>query len=189
MVKSADKPSLDQIWCLRADLVKPAAFWPSSTCDDRRSGKAQDASVGAAVPESMSINGSENIPVFADTFIHSANFGPPDNEVTFVPILPLGHQLRGFNQAVPSFSRTSIPSTGKLFTAVDQAAVTLPLRCFFWSEDSCCVSQMVNHFISISKGIAWYAEGAWENGGNGTFAREKRIKYGISKTQTESMEH
>ncbi|PQE22762.1 hypothetical protein CJF31_00001752 [Rutstroemia sp. NJR-2017a BVV2] len=188
MVNSVYKPSLDQIWCLRADLVKPAAFWPSSIWDDRGSGNSQDISIWAAVPEPMSINGSENIPVFADTFIHSANYGPPDNDVTFVPILPLGNQFKDFDQAVPSFSRTSFPSTGKLFTVVEQAAVTLPLRCFFWSEDSRCVSQIANLFMGISKGIAWYAEGVWENGGNGTFAREKRIKYGISKTQTESME-
>jgi hypothetical protein len=189
MVNSVEKPSLDQIWCLRADLVKPATYWPASVWDDRGSGKSQDISIWAIVPEVMSVNGAESIPLFADTFIHSSNYGPPSTGLAFVPALNLGNEFIEFDQSAPTFTKASIPSTGRRYDVVEQAAVTLPLRCFFWSEDARCLTQIAKPFITISKGIAWYVEGVWENGGEGTFTREKRIKCGISQTQTESMEH
>ncbi|THV48391.1 hypothetical protein BGAL_0251g00010 [Botrytis galanthina] len=189
MVNSNDKPSLDYLWCLRADLVKPAIYYPSDIWNDRGSGRSADISIWAVIPEAMGINGNAKIPLFADTFIHSNTYSPPHTGLAFVPVLDLGNEFQDFDQSIPSFSKTSIPSTGKTYAVVEQAAVTLPMRCFFWSEDPRIIAQIEKPFISISKAIAWYVEGVYENGGSGSFTREQRIKSGISTTQSETMEH
>ncbi|TGO20036.1 hypothetical protein BTUL_0001g00430 [Botrytis tulipae] len=189
MVNSIDKPSLDYLWCLRADLVKPANYWPADIWNDRGSGRSTDISIWAVVPEAMGINGNAKIPLFADTFIHSNTYNPPHTGLAFVPVLDLGNEFQEFDQSVPTFTKTSIPNTGKTYAVVEQAAVTLPMRCFFYSEDPRTIAQIEKPFISISKAIAWYVEGVYENGGSGSFTREQRIKSGISTTQSETMEH
>ncbi|TGO73734.1 hypothetical protein BELL_0336g00100 [Botrytis elliptica] len=165
MVYSVSKPSLDYLWCLRADLVKPANYWPSDIWNDRGSGRSIDISVLAVVPEAMGLNGNEKIPLFADTFIHSASYSPPNTGLAFVPVLDLGNEFKEFDQSVPTFTKTSIPNTGKTYAMVEQAAVTLPTRCFFASDDTRTIAQIANPFISLSKAVAWNVEGVrkrWE---------------------------
>lgn len=127
MVYSVSKPSLDYLWCLRADLVKPANYWPSDIWNDRGSGRSIDISVLAVVPEAMGLNGNEKIPLFADTFIHSASYSPSNTGLAFVPVLDLGNEFKEFDQSVPTFTKTSIPNTGKTYAMVEQAAVILPM--------------------------------------------------------------
>ena len=72
---------------------------------------------------------------------------------------------------------------------VENASVCLPLTCFYPVDDSRCIDGVSNPFIEMGRATSWFAEGVWRNDSTGTFSREKKIKYGMSRTQTEEMTH
>ncbi|TEY39428.1 hypothetical protein BOTCAL_0457g00070 [Botryotinia calthae] len=194
MVYRLNKPSNDSlVWCLRADLVGSGTYrgerlWTGSGAD-----YGQGLSIWGILPSSNGVEGSENVPVFADTFrgILTPNYTPtkPNNGLSVVPQLRIPNAFREFTQGVPKVTPSTIPNTGKRYDVVENASVILPLTCFYPVDDSRCIDGVSNPFIEISKATSWFAEGVWENDGTGTFSREKKIKYGISRTQTEELTH
>ncbi|TGO71707.1 hypothetical protein BELL_0540g00070 [Botrytis elliptica] len=194
MVQSLDKPNLNSlVWCLRADLVGYGTYMDTRPWNGSGAGFGQGLSIWNILPSDNGVDGSEYIPVFADTFRGhlTPNYTPtkPNTGIAVVPQLKIPNAFKEFTQGVPKVTPTTIPNTGKRYDVVENASVCLPLTCFYPVSDPRCIEGISNPFIEISKGTSWVAEGVWSNDGSGPFSREKKIKYGLSKTKTDEMSH
>ncbi|KAF5879449.1 putative duf946 domain-containing protein [Botrytis fragariae] len=183
------QPSTDKVWCLRADLTKRAVYSTSPYWDDSKGGGNYDCSVWQVVPEPIVGMGDKNIPITAGTFRGHQSYSKPDSVYALVPVLPYEKQYKRFEASVPKISSTEIPTTGDQYSFSEQCRVALPFISFFDSKDERSLDFIQNPFIDLSRSIAWKVEGVWVNGGEGTYSRQKEIKYGVSKTQSESMTH
>lgn len=180
-------PSLDIIWCLRADLVKSADFEKTAIWMDQGSGGAWDCSVWKVVPRAVGVDGSENIPIFADTFIVNTAYTEPNSGLASVPVLHMPKSYQRFTAPVPQLTPSTIPETGDIFSETDQCQVTLPFTSFFPPDDKRSLDNIADPFCIISKTVAWHVEGVWVNNASGEFDRTQTVKYGISKEQKEEM--
>ncbi|KAF7904374.1 hypothetical protein EAF00_001708 [Botryotinia globosa] len=116
--------------------------------------------------------GDKNIPITAGTFRGHQSYSKPDSEHALVPVLPCENGFKRFDASVPKISATAIPTTGDQYSLSEQS-----------------LDFIRNPFIELSRSIAWKVEGVWVNGGEGTYSRQKELKYGVSKTESESMTH
>ncbi|KAF7955170.1 uncharacterized protein EAE97_000429 [Botrytis byssoidea] len=184
-----EKPSTDKVWCLRADLAKRAVYSTSSYWDDKHGGGDFDCSVWQIVPEPTIGMGDKNIPITAGTFRGHQSYSKPDSEHALVPVLPCENEFKRFDASVPKISATAIPTTGDQYSLSEQCRVTLPFISFLDMKDERSLDFIRIPFIELSRSIAWKVEGVWVNGGEGKYSRQKEIKYGVSKTESESMTH
>ncbi|KAF7941039.1 hypothetical protein EAE99_000676 [Botrytis elliptica] len=157
--------------------------------DDVKGGGLYDCSVWQAVPEPVVGNGDKNIPITAGTFRASPSYPKPDSSQALVPILSCENQFKRFDAPVPKITPSTIPSTGDQFLISEQCRITLPFTSFFESTNERCLDFIQDPFIELSRSIAWRTEGVWVNGSGGAYSRQKEIKYGVSKEQSESMTH
>ncbi|KAK5999168.1 hypothetical protein PT974_01558 [Cladobotryum mycophilum] len=167
----------DQIWCVRQDLVKQATLKPTSLW--YYEGIRQTISVWEVVPQSAGVYGDEFIPVFADCFLLSKSLDKPEDE-TWAIVL---HVPKDFK------TPGAPPDTGTVQDETLQASVTLPLTAFFPPDDERVHRYIANPFCTINQSIAWYVEGVWSNGTDGPLTRTKQIKYGMTESQSETIEH
>ncbi|PHH91001.1 hypothetical protein CDD83_1979 [Cordyceps sp. RAO-2017] len=183
------EPSLNSIWCLRADLVKDGAFPDTDIWNDRGSGGAWDCSLWQVTPKPVGVSGSESIPVFADTFRFNGAYSRPNSGLASVPALSLPKSYTPFTAPVPAVTPTTIPDRGNIYNETNQCAVTLPFTAFFRPDDRRSLDNIANPFCTVSKSVAWKVEGVWVNDAAGDFTRSQTVKYGISKEQKEEMQH
>ncbi|CAD6442948.1 f17e9c1e-9e17-452f-9682-3d312176324e [Sclerotinia trifoliorum] len=190
---SYSAPSTDRIWCLRNDLVKPAAYQAAQFWD--RFGLAPGGRLNRmmfvnVVANPVGFNGSEKIPLSAGTFRAYREINTDTrNEIAFVPLLTVKNNFQPFGTIAPSITPSTIPSQGEQFQSKEQCRVLLPFTAFFPATHQRSLELIQDPFISISRSIAWYVEGVWVNNGSGPFNREKVMKCGISKTQSQEMSH
>ncbi|KAM0175891.1 hypothetical protein ACHAPF_005254 [Botrytis cinerea] len=183
-------PSTSAIWCLRVDLTHVANYAASDFWDDKKSGAAKNVSCWQLVPESTGLNGDEYLPISAGTFrAHGAYDVKPSLSLAYVPLLEVENQFQKFDVRAPSITPTTIPEVGDQFSQQEQCRVVLPFTAFYPIDDERSLNLIRNPFCVISRSIAWHCEAAWVNDTNGPFDRQVTIKYGVSKTQSESMEH
>ncbi|TGO44910.1 hypothetical protein BOTNAR_0722g00010 [Botryotinia narcissicola] len=182
-------PNIDKVWYLRADLAKRAVYGTTYFWDDKKGGGTYDCSVWQVNPEPVVGNGEKNIPITAGTFRASPNYSKPDSSQAMVPILPCENQFKKFDAPVPKITPSTIPSTGDQFSLSEQCRIALPFTSFFDSKNERCLDFIQDPFIDLSRSIAWRTEGVWANGSGGAYSRQKEIKYGVSKEQSESMTH
>ncbi|TGO81011.1 hypothetical protein BPOR_1429g00010 [Botrytis porri] len=184
------------IWCLRADLNRADAYSGSDLWDDRGSGRPTDISIWSVIPDTVGITGSEkcltqttSIPIFADTFRANMSYSLPNLSLAYVPQLTLRKAYASFEAAVPNITPTTIPNVGDKYSLLEQASVSLPFTAYFNPEGTRSIQGIRNPFVQVSRLAAYVVEGVWENKSSSTYTREQRIKYGVSKTQTQEMTH
>lgn len=182
-------PSTNLVWCLRADLVRDGAFLASSLWDDKKSGSSSDVSCWAVVPQSVGISGAEKLPVLADAFRAHNRYDRPDSGTAYVPALKVERDYDPFNALLPKITPKTIPSKGENFDLMEQCHVVLPFLAFLPPTDPLCLNNIKDPFIILKKSIAWSVEGVWVNDARGAFTRSQKIKYGVSKTQSQEMTH
>ncbi|KAI0547967.1 putative vacuolar protein sorting-associated protein [Xylaria curta] len=183
------KPSLDKIWCVRQDLVGYGKFLETSTWDDRGSGAGSNTSFWEVQPDAIGVDGAQNLPVLADTFRAQASYSRPSGDAARVLLLAVPKNYDRFESPVPTIEPSRLPTRGDQFTSKQQCKVTLPFNFFFPPTHRESLDNISNPFLSISRTIAWYAEGVWVNNTSGTFHREQRMLFGVSKEQREEMTH
>lgn len=147
---------------MRSDLARRASYAASDFWNDERTGGAYDASCWEILP---------------------------DLNIAFVPVLPVKNEFQKFQSQVPSVTPDTIPSTGDNFERKEQCRVILPFTAFISCKDARSLSRIQDPFCIMSRYIAWHVEDVWENGSGGNFSRERKIKYGVSRTQSEEMTH
>lgn len=186
---SWSSPSVDRVWCVRRDLAREAKYGSGSFWDDKKSGAEKDVSCWDILPDSIGVAGGEYIPVRTDAFRAHQSYSRPDINLAWVIALPLPKDYKKFEAAVPKITPTTIPGKGDQFAFLEQCKVLLPFVAYFDPTDQRSIDNIRNPFCSVSRSIAWVAEGVWVNGSDGGFNREQNIKYGISSTQQQEMTH
>lgn len=186
-VKSYNMPNKSDIWCVREDLASQGKYLGSSIWDDGGSGAARDTSLWSIQPASTGIHGSPNIPVSGDTFRVQSNPNRPGANTAQILVLPVGKLYHRFNTPTPTVTPDTIPSVGDQYGYKEQCKVTLPFHSFFAPTDQACLDNIRNPFYSLSRGAAWYVEGAWENNKASTITQTKRLLCGLSKEKREEL--
>ncbi|RYP49033.1 hypothetical protein DL768_005173 [Monosporascus sp. mg162] len=137
--------------------------------------------------DNLGVDGSDKIPIVADTFCAQQNYSRPGSNAARVLLLPVGKTYNSFDVAAPKVTPDKIPMKGQQYDLTEQAKVTLPFHCFLQPTDQSSLDNIREPFLTVSRLIAWYVEGVWVNDTNGAFTRETVLKYGVSQTQHESM--
>lgn len=188
-VSTHSKPSRDLIWCVREDLVGRGKFLGSSFWDDKKSKAPSDVSCWEIVPESIGIEGSPNLPVSADTFRAPKDYQRPSASLANILLLPVGKDYNLFDTPMPEVRPDKIPSVSDQFDYMEQCKVTLPFHFFFPATDQASLDNISNPFCTLSRAIAWYAEGVWQNNVEGPLERSQRIKVGVTEEERKEMNH
>ncbi|KAM3072008.1 hypothetical protein ACMFMF_007405 [Clarireedia jacksonii] len=183
------QPSINDIWCLRADLTRLSTYEAEDFWNDGSSGANRDCMCWKTITESNGIDGSEYIPVPPGTFRASQHYNRADASLAIVPLLRVPNQYQRFDYQLPVITPSTIPTTGDKLGRKEQCRVTLPFISFLPNNDERSLARITTPFYTVSRSIAWDVEGVWENNSAGDFRREKKIKFGISKTQSEEMTH
>ncbi|RYP75976.1 hypothetical protein DL771_002048 [Monosporascus sp. 5C6A] len=185
--KGWSMPSVEKVWCVREDLVGYGKFLATSVWDDAHSGVNTDVSVWAIMADSLGIDGSDRIPIVADTFRAQQNYERPSSNAARILLLNVGKTYNSFDVAAPKVTPDKIPMRGQQYDLTEQAKVTLPFHCFLKPTDQSSLDNIRDPFLTVSRWIAWYVEGVWVNDTNGAFTRQTILKYGVSQTQQEQM--
>ncbi|KAF7934709.1 uncharacterized protein EAE98_002754 [Botrytis deweyae] len=166
------QPSLNDVWCLRSDLTRLSTYEASDFWNDGSSGADRNCSTWKIVTETNGIDGSEYLPIPPYTFRVSANYGRPDTSYAVVPLLRVPNAFKRFDFALPTVTKTTIPSTGDQFGQQEQCSAVLPFIFYLPNDSAWNLARISKPFYTVSREIAW-----------------NTIKWGISKTQSEEMVH
>ncbi|KAK5995074.1 hypothetical protein PT974_03467 [Cladobotryum mycophilum] len=181
-------PPTHKVWCLREDLAKQGTYEKASLWDDTGSGGKRDVSLWGITPSSIGVTGSESLPLYAGTFRAVGNYNKP-TAPAWVLSIKVPKAFTQFTAKVPKVTEHTIPSKGDLYNEMEQAKVTLPLTAYFDPKDASLIRNIRTPFMTITRSVAWYVEGIWENDSAGNVTRSDEVSYGFSKEKTESMEH
>jgi hypothetical protein len=188
-VLNYNKPSVNLIWCVRADLVGQGRFLATSIWDEAGSGADKDTSCWAITPDIIGIDGAPNIPVSADTFRAQAVHTRPASNVANTLLLPVGKTYNSFDAPMPKVTPDTIPRKGDQYNFKENCKVTLPFHCFFEPTDQASLDNINDPFCTISRSTAWFAEGVWVNDAAGKLTRSQTVRSGISTEQSKAMTH
>ncbi|GAB1312349.1 hypothetical protein MFIFM68171_02559 [Madurella fahalii] len=161
------KPDVDQVWCLRDDLVQGGGFNDSSVWDDRGTGADTDASFWEVIPSVPSTN-EEFVPIVAGTFIANVSYARPDASLARVPALYLPRDNLPLPASPPEVASNAIPKVGDTFPDTVQRTVTLPFTFFVHGDDRRCLDKIQDPFCSLSKTASWIVLNSEVNNSQGT---------------------
>lgn len=181
-------PPTTAVWCLRSDLTK-AAKYGVKIWDDENTGATHNLSCWEVLPQPAGLSGSEYVPIPADCFRGNSEWSLPESNIAFVPVLRIKKAFKPFTARVPEITPATIPNVGDQSEQREQCRVVLPFTAFYPPIHEASLSLIEKPFCIVGRSTSWSCEACWANATNGEFSREKSIKYGISKSQTTSMQH
>ncbi|GKZ27017.1 hypothetical protein AbraIFM66951_004109 [Aspergillus brasiliensis] len=185
-------PSTSKVWCVRSDLVADGQYADESVWDDNMSGVGGNVSIWEVYPYPNNISGSEFLPVVAGTFramTDAPHSVKPDLGYAVVPTLKIPRDFAEFTDPTPTFTASTIPSTGTTYTWVGQCEVTLPFTSFYSDTDQRSLQLISNPFCKLNRSITWYVEGSYINNSAGTIRRSKQVTTGVSSAQSTELAH
>jgi hypothetical protein len=177
------KPPVDQVWCLRADLVSDGVFKDASVWDDNGSGANSDGSFWEVIPRAGN-SASEYIPVLAGTFRCNSGYNKPDPSLAKVPALYLPKPRKVFSPSPPDIKRDAIPETGETFSQAEQNAVTLPFTSFFDPNDRGSLDNIQDPFCTVTKVVSWLVLEKFPNYQASPYTQTQSVMTGIKKTSS-----
>ncbi|KAK5996551.1 hypothetical protein PT974_01886 [Cladobotryum mycophilum] len=173
------EPKYDKIWCYEAPGTKS------------RDGSFWEIMPGSAID----VAGSDHVALYAGTFhaaeaesFNNSKLGFPDVD-PLVFALPFPKNFIELNSPTPNVSASNLPYKGQIYDETLQAQIVLPLTAFYQPDDPRILRNIRNPFYNITKRAAWQVEGIWENYSAGNLQRSEEIEYGLSNTESQSMEH
>ncbi|KAK4241979.1 hypothetical protein C8A03DRAFT_40684 [Achaetomium macrosporum] len=181
-----DKPGLDQVWCIRADLVSDGAYKDpkeGSVWDDKGSGANSDASFWEIVPRKSS-SASEYIPVLAGSFRYSPGYGQPDSSLAKVPALYVPKPRKPFSPSPPAVTKDAIPEVGETFSQTATNSVTLPFTCIFDASDRAGLDNMGNPFCTVTKQVSWVVLDKFTNYQQTAYTQTQSLTTGVKTSSS-----
>ncbi|KAK4041406.1 hypothetical protein C8A01DRAFT_14838 [Parachaetomium inaequale] len=178
------KPGVEQVWCVRADLVSDGAYGEAAVWDDEGSGAAADGSFWAVLPRATNA-ASEYVPVPAGTFRFSAGYGKPDGSLAKVPALYVPRVQKVAAPRPPEITEDGIPEVGETFGQEAQSAVTLPFTSFFDAGDRGGLDNIADPFCTVTKQVGWVVLEKFPNYQATSYTQTQTVTTGIKKTKTE----
>ncbi|KAH6855968.1 hypothetical protein B0I37DRAFT_366214 [Chaetomium sp. MPI-CAGE-AT-0009] len=183
-----DKPGLDQVWCVRADLVSDGSYGKDAVWDDAGSGADVDGSFWAVFPRATNA-ASEYVPVLAGTFRFVYGYGTPDASLAKVPALYVPRPQRPPAPRPPVIKEDAIPDVGETFNQEEQSAVTLPFTSFFDAGDRAGLDNIADPFCTVTKKAGWVVLEKFPNYQATSYTQTQTVMTGVKKTQSEEVKH
>ncbi|KAL2257783.1 hypothetical protein VTK26DRAFT_9178 [Humicola hyalothermophila] len=186
------KPSTDQVWCVRADLVADGVFAGGAIWDDRGSGANGDASFWEITPGPRD-SASEYLPALAGTFRCNWGYSAPDQSLAKVPVLyvPKG----GFPPSPhpPRLTASTLPEVGETFSDTAHSSVTLPFTSLFAPSDRASLDALAgggaSPFCTVSKSVRWIVLRKFPNYQNITISEVHKERTGMQTTTSTTTSH
>jgi hypothetical protein len=180
------KPGVEQVWCVRADLVSDGAYGGTAVWDDKGSGADADASFWAVLPRATNA-ASEYVPVPAGTFRFSGGHGSkPDGSLAKVPALYVPRVQKVAALRPPEIKEgDGIPEVGETFGQAAQSAVTLPFTSFFDASDRGGLDNIKDPFCTVTKHVGWVVLEKFPNYQATSYTQTQTVTTGIKKTKSE----
>lgn len=113
----------------------------------------------------------------------------PSTSDARLPTVAVHKDFKPFTTRMPEIKADNLPSIGTVFPREEQCKATLPFTCFFAPDDKRCIDNIVNPFCTISRSIAWEVAAVYENNGGTTFTHTETVTSGISKLESQTMQH
>ncbi|KAL1837729.1 hypothetical protein VTJ49DRAFT_3445 [Mycothermus thermophilus] len=158
------EPSLDDVWCVRLDLVISGQFEGHSTWDDRGSGADRDGSFWQIFPRVDGTGtGSPTIPVQAGTFWANQGYGQPNGAVARVPALRAVPEPLSKNGRPPRLTEAQVPEAGEILNDTLISVTPLPFTTFFDPTDRDSLNTIQYPFLDVAKWSTWAVHRTFEN--------------------------
>jgi hypothetical protein len=183
------KPGLDQIWCIRADLVSDGAYKETkegaaiSVWDDMGSGAKSDASFWEIIPRKSNA-ASGYIPVLAGTFRCSPGYSPADASLAKVPALYVPKPNKRFSPSPPQVTKDTIPELNDTYDQTATCAVTLPFTCFFEPSDRAGLDAISNPFCTVTKQVSWIVKEKFPNYQQTAYTQTQTLTTGVKTSSS-----
>jgi hypothetical protein len=181
------KPSLDDVWCVRNDLVATATYAHSSTWTDRGSGGDHDIAAWRVEPTDTSVQGDEVV-FDSDSFIAVASYShPPNNKLARSLRLPVEpERFPGPGPAPQLKSRTAPPPATP---PKKDRAVILPFTCLFDPTDRASLDHIANPFCTVERWGNWVLSIFDDNTTDVVQQSSVSTTVGVTETATETFAH
>ncbi|MFM2371919.1 MAG: hypothetical protein RIS85_1641 [Pseudomonadota bacterium] len=181
-----DKPSLNDVWCVRADLVTSGVFSGSCAWQDRGSGGDHDVA-GWAI-EVGDPSKDPQMGVFApDTFFAATNYdGPPNTGFAMVVQVPIVADV-GQAPTRPQLDGRNAPDDQT--QVVKDRSVTLPFTALFDRNDRPSLDKIANPFCTVERWVGWSLVLFDDNTTSAAQSTSKATTVGITETSSESFAH
>lgn len=180
------KPDLDQVWCLRIDLVGDGGFKDASTWDDTSSHAKVDGSFWEIIPNVQSSD-PKYVPVLAGTFLSNASHGTPPSSLARVPTFYLPKKDKALSPFPPAVTPDSIPQKDQVFRDTVQSTVALPFTSFFDPNDRACLDNIRDPFCTLSKAVDWIVLNIYPNAQSTPQTFEYGGKIGVTQSSSTTM--
>lgn len=180
------KPSLDDVWCVRADLVTTGAFIGERAWQDRGSGGNHDIAAWPVVLGEPSTD--PTLAVFEpDTFFGVASYdGPPNAGLARVLLVPLTAEVATAPSRPTLTSRNAPEPTT---AAVKDRTVTLPFTSMFDRTDRPSLDRIATPFCRLERLTCWSLTLFDDNRTSSSQTQSKTTTVGVTEASSESFAH
>ncbi|MFY7835219.1 MAG: Vps62-related protein [Novosphingobium sp.] len=181
-----DKPSLGDVWCVRADLVTNGVFAGDKAWQDAGSGGDHD--IAAWPVEVGDPSRDPQMGVFApDTFIAVASYdGAPNMGLAMVVQVPITAEV-GAAPVRPSLEGRTPPTDHT--PPVRDRSVVLPFTALFDRTDRPSLDKIANPFCTIERWVGWSLVLFDDNTTSAAQTTSKATTVGVTTTESEAFAH
>jgi hypothetical protein len=180
------KPSLNDIWCVRADLVATGTFAGGATWTDHGSGGHNDVAAWPVVLGDPSTDPTKAV-FEPDTFFGVSNYdAPPNAGLARVLLVPVTAEVASAPSRPSLTSRDAPPPTTP---TVKDRSVTLPFTCMFDRTDRPALDKIANPFCTLERWTCWSLTLFDDNTTSAAQSQSKTTTVGVTDTNSESFAH
>jgi hypothetical protein len=176
-----NKPSVNDVWCVRADLVAGGCAW-----QDQGSGGEHDIACWPVVLGEASTDPTKGV-FEPDTFFGVDNYDRAPNaglaRVLLVPVVGVTSD----GPARPSLTSRRAPDA--MTPAVKDRSVTLPFTCMFDRTDRPSLDRISTPFCTLERWAAFALTLFDDNATSENQTQSKTTTVGVTNTDTESFAH
>jgi Vacuolar protein sorting-associated protein 62 len=184
-VSNHGKPSVDDVWCVRADLVTDGTIIDPSVWDDRGSGGDHDLSAWQ-VEAAGDLQDSNRGAFAPDTFLGCGNYDRPQAGLARVLYLPIPAEV--------------LPVPGRpLLTSRDEPALTtdpvldrrvrVPFTAFFDRTDVTALQHIANPFCDLERWANYTLIAFDDNRTQETQETGDDVQVGVTRDESETFSH
>jgi hypothetical protein len=183
-VKGYDAPSLEDVWCVRADLVTPSAYDSAPTWTDQGSGGDNDIAAWHVVVRDPANDATKGV-LEPDTFISVASYDEgPNYGLAYVLLVPIVAQSAQVPAGPPPLtSRTAPPAETQPYM---DRAVTLPFTSMFARTDRQSLDNIGEPFCTLQRWCGWTLTLFDDNTTSLPQSSSKATTVGITDTTSET---
>jgi hypothetical protein len=181
-----DKPSVSDVWCVRADLVATGGFAGGCAWQDAGSGGDNDVAAWPVVLGEPSSDPTKAV-FEPDTFFGVNNYdAPPNSGLARVLLVPVTADV-GAGPTRPSLVSRNAPDTTT--PSVKDRSVTLPFTCMFDRNDRPSLDKIATPFCTLERWTGWSLTLFDDNTTSASQSESKTTTVGVTETDSESFSH